>query len=272
MVSIVTDVRAFATFVDEVLGPRLLLIWDTNFNSEQFGPLKDAFVSAQDSNEKIDVTEANSVAKIVPLYLNDEPYVTNVATWMFQKDLRRDWTKSGTISVPGLIAVHDTWSFLSKVVKSGVYKAYLLSWLACFINDKKGDNSLDSEGFVEKMKKELRQASPDERLDIISSLIFFPGVKRKWLAYFLERFNTMLPFPMLLPKVVLGFGRLVGFISHSSAAVLELQSLLISSMKGSEWSSIQEKERHFIININDDVRMVSLTIFLSNTRFSRDSL
>ncbi len=71
-----------------------------------------------------------------------------------------------------LLFTINTWLFLSKVVASGVYKAYLQSWLASFINDKKGDNSLDSKGFVEKLKKELQQVSPDERLNIISSLIF----------------------------------------------------------------------------------------------------
>ena len=258
LVAIVTDVKAFATFENYEIGPRLLLIWDTEYNSEEFGPMKDAYTAGFDSNNKIDVEEAHSVAKIVPLYLEDEPCVTNLATWSFQKNLLRDWMKSGTISVPGLLAIHDTWLFLSKVIRSDVYRAYLLTWLTSFINDKRADNSHDSEGFVDKMKKKLRLASPEKRLDIISSLIFFPGVKKKWLAYFLERFNTALPFPMLLPKVVLGFGRLVGFIAHSSGAVLELQSLLISSMRGSEWSSVNNKERHLIVNLNDDVRMVSL--------------
>jgi hypothetical protein len=106
------------------------------------------------------------------------------------------------------------------------------------------------------MRKDIRHDTLEKKIDILSSIIFFPAIKRKWPSYFLERFHSTVLFPMILPKVVLGFGRLVGFIAHSTEALLHIQSLLISSMKGSEWKSVDNKEWVSIINLNDDVKMV----------------
>ncbi len=190
----------------------------------------------------------STITKNLPPYaLSYLDEICSTAIWKSQHSIGRLPTSGQNnpgllISVPALIAFHDSRQFLNCIISVPKFHGPVLSWALARFN-KPGYAPEGSPLHGYKNWFLARSTTNAERISSLSHFIFFVDKNKKFGSYNVEKFSSEEPLPMFFPKFILSFARFVGLIAHHPPWVTMIQSLFWWDFIPEMWEKIKDKDR-----------------------------
>ncbi len=212
--------------------------------------------------DKINVTDVppwqeSNVAcllKYIPPYIEDVPLERwrDWKVWKICNEFRvQKVVYQKTLSTPGFLSLHHTFATLIDIIDAEEHREKLMHWVLDKCFSLAGKNSVWHK-YARKYFTS-RNVTDNEKFRSLHSMWFFPTATKRWQGLFLERFNHEVDkiFPMLLPPPILGFGRIVGFLSHSVSSLKQFRDLLQNPL-GCSWDVASDS---VTLQVCDDVKV-----------------
>ncbi len=242
------------------------------WNQETVTPdLLKEFRISNSSDKKI-VDDIDSISRVLPPYTFGLGFFfLNEAIWSTQANISRVNVSGSnnpgvSISVPALIALHDSMRFLKLLLANDKMHNPLISWVTADLETRAHRPSSPwtqlKQWFVS------RETTKEQKILYLGKLIFFPiievptavgersstpttSTRRSFGRYNLEKFSALTPLPMLLPKSILSFARFLGFLSHHKPWLAKLRDLAWWNLEGKQWDKLLSETSRDITSIHE---------------------
>ena len=247
MTVVLNDVKNGCMISGSIVKP-CIVNFDEHFGSA--GKTKSSlahYAEVSQGKKRIDSSLEDSISKLIPplgTIQSEEWY--NEAVWQMGEWWRGERrTNKRTVSTPVFLAINHSFQVARDIIGIPEHASeLLLPWLK--LHAFKATPTTDRLRSMASLYFDKKDTSDNDIIRELGNMWFFPKSDLRWKGYAFDRFNCEVLFPMVLPDTILGFCRIIGFLSHSVTSLEQFQDLLRNPC-GSTWD---EESKSQTINLN----------------------